>query len=749
MVNITDHGGFIRHLGGDDELRKIFARQINSALQHASHLMGFNSSYDKFDGGWNSDVPISNDPQNDQYSGAPRYIQPGQYGNGMLADIVASYGGFGTDDKLAFLSDPSGVVSDSAKASSSDISLDDILPPIKTESEMQEVGFEDEAKNRKFLDIASASIGGAKNGFDVLKEISGSELGKLGKSVLSASGFGQAGLTLVSAFLPFLDKQYAYVGAGTDNAEKSQALSANISAFGAYAQTGTETLNNQADLMEKMADKLSTNDDGTFKDPEYAYKAVNQMSLLSNNGPVFMSQDQVALPEMTTGNNQTNLPLPGNVFSYGAGPDNSGRRDRSHALVNNSSDTTAAFDNLETVDGALKRGKDIAAEWKSSAQDASGSSTQADGMTARETGPTKMLDKFYAQSADLKTAQDRFEAARTKLTSKMKHALDSSNWDDLARQASSAIRENYADQQNISSSEKVQPVAIGVNPKLSKDAGEVSTDATKLFNNLGQRASDSFDKLYSTNEGSLLSDAKQQLTETWLTSGKEISPFNDRLAGYMKEIEKERSDSMNSNGTYPGTDMLKESLRKKLSDDPLIGKGLMDNILKDGLSLHLNGEPPNGGKHADPSLQQYSEMILSKDNDGNFAIDKMVDSLIIEGPTLNKTTFTLGGQSRGDREFLDANRDLLNLAKDKWDAWNGKDDIVSKADLTKIADPARGYPEDERKAAQLLLDNGLADKLDTYGEAGKADSKISNQDFNEWFYALTEGQSTVRSSERA
>lgn len=746
MVNITNVDEIGQRVSADDVLRKVLDLRGGDASQLPNKSADFDSSYDKYNGGWNSDVPIAND--RGEYSGAPRYIQPGQYGNGMLADVVASYGGFGTDDKLEFLSDPSSVVSDSARASTTEVSLDDILPPIKTETEMQEVGFEDEAKNRKFLDLAASSIGEAKNGFDLLREISGSQLGKLGKSVLAASGFGQAGLALVSAFLPFLDKQFAYVGAGTDNAEKSQALSGNISGFGAYAQTGTETMNNQADLMEKMADKLSTNDDGTFKDAEYAYKAVNQMSLLSNNGPVFLSKGHVALPEMTTGNNQTSLPLPGNVFSYGAGTDNSGRRDRSHALVNNSSDSTAAFDNLETVDGAFKRGKEIANEWKDSAQDASGSSTQADKLTARETGPTKMLDKFYGQSADLKTAQERFEAARVKLTSKMEHALDSSNWDALAKEASSAIRSNYADQQNISSSNLVQPVEIGLNPKLSKDASEISTDASKLFNNLGQRASESFDKLYSTKDGSLLSDAKQQLTETWLTSGKEISPFNDRLAGYMKDIEKERNDSMNSNGTYPGTAKLKESLRKKLADDPLIGKGTMDNILKDGLSLHLNGEPPNGGKHADASTQQYTEMKLSKDKDGKFDIDKMVDTLIIEGPNLRKTTFTLADQSRGDREFLEANRDALNLIKDKWDTWNGKDDIVSKKDLTKIADPSKGYAENEQKAAQLLLENGLADKLDTFGEAGKGDSKISTQDFNEWFYALTEGQSTVRSSER-
>ncbi|SHM33761.1 hypothetical protein [Phytopseudomonas punonensis] len=84
-----------------------------------------------------------------------------------------------------------------------------------------------------------------------------------------------------------------------------------------------------------------------------------------------------------------------------------------------------------------------------------------------------------------------------------------------------------------------------------------------------------------------------------------------------------------------------------------------------------------------------------------------------------------------DKAFYEENREVIHTIRERWDDWNGKDDIVSKKDLEKIAS-GDGSAED-KAAAQFLLDNsGFWDQLDTQWGKGGQDSKVSTNDLNTW-----------------
>ena len=84
-----------------------------------------------------------------------------------------------------------------------------------------------------------------------------------------------------------------------------------------------------------------------------------------------------------------------------------------------------------------------------------------------------------------------------------------------------------------------------------------------------------------------------------------------------------------------------------------------------------------------------------------------------------------------DKAFYEENRDVIHTIRERWDDWNGKDDIVSRKDLEKIAS-GDGSQED-KDAAQFLLDNGgFWDQLDTQWGKGGQDSKVSTNDLNTW-----------------
>ncbi|WP_052493791.1 MULTISPECIES: hypothetical protein [Pseudomonas] len=88
-----------------------------------------------------------------------------------------------------------------------------------------------------------------------------------------------------------------------------------------------------------------------------------------------------------------------------------------------------------------------------------------------------------------------------------------------------------------------------------------------------------------------------------------------------------------------------------------------------------------------------------------------------------------------DRAFFDEHKGIIDTIRDRWDDWNGKDAIVSKKDLEKIAN---GDGSDaEKEAARFLLDNqGFFDQLDNLAKNDKRDGKISTGDLETWLKAI-------------
>jgi protein-tyrosine-phosphatase len=83
------------------------------------------------------------------------------------------------------------------------------------------------------------------------------------------------------------------------------------------------------------------------------------------------------------------------------------------------------------------------------------------------------------------------------------------------------------------------------------------------------------------------------------------------------------------------------------------------------------------------------------------------------------------------KAFYEEHKDHIETIRSNWDSWNGKDSIVSKKDLEKIAND--GGNDQEKNAARFLLDNqGFFDFLDTLAKKDGTDTKISNGDLNEW-----------------
>ncbi|TBU76891.1 hypothetical protein DNK06_01220 [Pseudomonas daroniae] len=92
-------------------------------------------------------------------------------------------------------------------------------------------------------------------------------------------------------------------------------------------------------------------------------------------------------------------------------------------------------------------------------------------------------------------------------------------------------------------------------------------------------------------------------------------------------------------------------------------------------------------------------------------------------------------EEKFDRAFFDEHQSIIDTIRDRWDDWNGKDAIVSKKDLEKIAD---GDGSDaEKEAARFLLDNqGFFDQLDNLAKNDRRDGKISTGDLETWLKAI-------------
>ncbi|MFW3167270.1 hypothetical protein CBI55_05320 [Pseudomonas syringae] len=83
-----------------------------------------------------------------------------------------------------------------------------------------------------------------------------------------------------------------------------------------------------------------------------------------------------------------------------------------------------------------------------------------------------------------------------------------------------------------------------------------------------------------------------------------------------------------------------------------------------------------------------------------------------------------------NKAYYDAHKEEIETIREKWDEWNGKDDIVSKKDFEKILS---GGDEKEKAAAEFILsDQGFFDLLDNLWKKDKRDTKISTDDLDTW-----------------
>ncbi|WP_342594288.1 hypothetical protein AAGT95_14565 [Salinicola lusitanus] len=95
--------------------------------------------------------------------------------------------------------------------------------------------------------------------------------------------------------------------------------------------------------------------------------------------------------------------------------------------------------------------------------------------------------------------------------------------------------------------------------------------------------------------------------------------------------------------------------------------------------------------------------------------------------------------------FYQEHKEAIDTILFNWDEgdggndWTGGDDIVSRSDLEKIADPENGHSKKEQDAAQFLLDNeDFFALLDTLHKQDGSDDKISSADIDSWMQLIGE-----------
>ncbi|WP_110655810.1 hypothetical protein [Salinicola halimionae] len=135
----------------------------------------------------------------------------------------------------------------------------------------------------------------------------------------------------------------------------------------------------------------------------------------------------------------------------------------------------------------------------------------------------------------------------------------------------------------------------------------------------------------------------------------------------------------------------------------------------------------------DAQPEQYDKFTQEIEENGNvddffFDFDKDQMQLNIHG-----------------QEFYQEHKETIDTILFNWDEgdggndWTGGDDIVSKKDLKKIADPENGHSKKERDAAQFLLDNeDFFALLDTLHKQDGSDGKISSADIDSWMQLIGE-----------
>ncbi|KAA0015992.1 hypothetical protein F0A16_18285 [Salinicola corii] len=94
------------------------------------------------------------------------------------------------------------------------------------------------------------------------------------------------------------------------------------------------------------------------------------------------------------------------------------------------------------------------------------------------------------------------------------------------------------------------------------------------------------------------------------------------------------------------------------------------------------------------------------------------------------------------KDFFEKHQEEISTIAERWNDWNGGDDIVSRKDLEKIRDDDE-RSDAEREAAKFLLEHEeFFDLLDTFHKQDGSDSKISNADLDSWFQIIGERQIT-------
>lgn len=89
-----------------------------------------------------------------------------------------------------------------------------------------------------------------------------------------------------------------------------------------------------------------------------------------------------------------------------------------------------------------------------------------------------------------------------------------------------------------------------------------------------------------------------------------------------------------------------------------------------------------------------------------------------------------------DKAFYQDNKDNIDLLVDRWDDWQGRDDIVSDTDFAKLLSGEHKATKKEEEAVDFLMKNQeFFEFLDTIrhdSQNTKADGKISRRDLDKW-----------------
>lgn len=473
------------------------------------------------EGEWNSNDP-SYPALSSEYGTNIQYKPLGQYSKGLIDDFAASYRGLTQKDREMVLEDPAGYSREN---------LEDVNGPVDPNAitgsrvSMSETGKIDSNTDRQMaLEVAAAgtTIGTSGNATsakgNVIEWLDNGNKQPFAKALGSALSLAGGSVGVAGALLNlFQGSSSVYTGAAVDNAESAEALAMDGAALGAHAEVGEKTLDAQSDTMDKIAERLSVDEEGNYKDPAYAMQTVNQLMRLSGNDPAFISKDDRALPEATTGGDAVDIPLPGNVFATGAGGP---RRDASHALINESNDRTGIDQIADANAEDAQAGNDIGQAWGDCARDYVGRGDYDDA-SARETGATRMANDVDGQLDATGSSMDRYNKSLDNLLEKVRPAMDSANWGKIAEQAGPAIRESYAKQEGVTDVDTTQPVEIGVNPLVDDQNGR---DGLAFFDKMADNSRTTMKGAYSMELGSPLWQAQQEMHGALMGSGPEISP---------------------------------------------------------------------------------------------------------------------------------------------------------------------------------------------------------------------------------